>query len=277
MPFGPSSKMRTCVKTGCRWPAVATLAYRYSSSEAWLTDLTPEPDPSTHDLCPHHANQMRVPVGWNLIDDRNPVEPRKEPSANEIVDRANAARLRSQRAQRAQLARPARVNRYAELLAELDELAQSTALATLESDEEWREHGWSDREDTATQFGPVLNAVERANQLAAFADQNDSQDEDAEPIERNEHGEPIGVITAQEQATAEVEQNQRELIEHRLHELLDRIGAKSRVQHPSSGRAVSPDVDSPVHPVEHIEAGEGLATVLRLPLPPQDEDDPEGA
>lgn len=280
MPFGPSSKMRTCVKTGCLWPAVATLAYRYSSSEAWLTDLTPEADPSTHDLCPHHADQMRVPVGWHLIDDRNPVEPRKEPSANEIVERANAARIRAQRAQRAQLTRPARVNRYAALLAELDTLAQSSALATLEADEEWRERGWSDNEETAIQFGPVLNAVERANHLAAFSDEahDDAVGDVEDQAELDANGQPTGTLTAHEQATEEVEHNQRELIEDRLHELLERIGAKPRAQHPSSTPtpkvAVSPG-EVTMTAVEKEETGEGLAKVLRLPLP--NPDDPEGA
>lgn len=285
MPLGPSSQMRTCVKTGCLWPAVATLSYRYSSSEAWLTDLTEEADPSTHDLCPHHADQMRVPMGWTLIDDRNPVEPRREPSANEIVERANAARLRAQRAQRAQMARPARVNRYAELLAELDQLAQSTALATLEADEDWREYGWSDREETAEQFGPVLSAVERANQLASFDTDADADDDApeaaAEPVtlvELDENGAPMATIRAEESATEEVEENQRELIENRLHELLDRIGAKPRAAHPSAGHSESTD-HAPDHPsvAEPGDEDEHLATVLRLPLPNIDDDDPEGA
>lgn len=292
MPLGPSSQMRTCVKTGCLWPAVTTLSYRYSSSEAWLTDLTEEADPSTHDLCPHHADQMRVPVGWTLIDDRNPVEPRREPSANEIVERANAARLRAQRAQRAQMARPARVNRYAELLAELDQLAQSTALATLEADEDWREQGWSDNQDTVEQFGPVLNAVKRASELASFeedgeADASGADDVEVTPVtlvELDENGAPMGTITAEEQATEEVEANQRELIENRLHELLDRIGAKPRgTAHPSLTQADSPagDGGAPAGAGEGKADdgkadGEQLATILRLPLPNQD-DDPEGA
>lgn len=285
MPLGPSSQMRTCVKTGCLWPAVATLSYRYSSSEAWLTDLTEEADPSTHDLCPHHADQMRVPMGWTLIDDRNPVEPRREPSANEIVERANAARLRAQRAQRAQMARPARVNRYAELLAELDQLAQSTALATLEADEDWREYGWSDREDTAEQFGPVLSAVERASQLASFDVEPDADEDGPEAtvepvtlVELDENGAPMGTITAEETATEEVEENQRELIENRLHELLDRIGAKPRAVHPSAGPVDTTDLsaDSPSE-ADASDDGEQLATVLRLPLPNIDDDGPEGA
>ncbi|CAN5366301.1 hypothetical protein BH23ACT9_BH23ACT9_27070 [soil metagenome] len=84
--------MRSCIKTGCRWPAAATLSYRYQTAEVWLSDLG-EDHPSTHDLCPHHADSLRVPRGWDLVDDRRPLEVVREPSAAEIVERA--ARLRS--------------------------------------------------------------------------------------------------------------------------------------------------------------------------------------
>ena len=43
--------MRSCIKTGCRWPAAATLSYRYASAEVWLSDLGDD-HPATHDLCP---------------------------------------------------------------------------------------------------------------------------------------------------------------------------------------------------------------------------------
>lgn len=76
--------MRSCIKPGCRWPAVATLSYRYATAEVWLADLG-ERHPATHDLCPHHADDMRVPRGWSLVDDRRPVEAVREPSAAELV------------------------------------------------------------------------------------------------------------------------------------------------------------------------------------------------
>ncbi len=83
--------MRSCIKTGCRWPAAATLSYRYTTAEVWLSDLG-EPHPATHDLCPHHADDLKVPRGWNLVDDRRPAEAVHEPSAAEIVQRVTTLR-----------------------------------------------------------------------------------------------------------------------------------------------------------------------------------------
>ena len=108
--------MRSCVKTGCRWPAAATLSYRYASAEVWLSDLQDD-HPATHDLCPHHADSLSVPRGWSLVDRRQPQEVPHEPSAAEIVERA--ARLR--RGIDAMLTpepapEPPRASRYDELL-----------------------------------------------------------------------------------------------------------------------------------------------------------------
>ena len=83
--------MRSCTKMGCRWPAAATLSYRYTTAEVWLSDLA-EDHPSTHDLCPHHADALRVPRGWTLVDDRCPAEAVHEPSAAEIVQRVTTLR-----------------------------------------------------------------------------------------------------------------------------------------------------------------------------------------
>lgn len=118
---GPADTMRSCIKPACRWPAVATLSYRYVTAEVWLSDLG-EPDPATHDLCPHHADSLRVPRGWTLIDDRRPVEAVHEPSAAELVERVT--KLRSNvdaalhRVEHDQPV-PARQSRYAALLADL--------------------------------------------------------------------------------------------------------------------------------------------------------------
>lgn len=110
--------MRSCIKPGCRWPAAATLSYRYGTAEVWLSDLG-EDHPSTHDLCPHHADDMRVPRGWSLVDDRRHVEAVREPSAAEIVERNT--KLRSNVG--AMLEQPpvpqVGRSRYADLLADL--------------------------------------------------------------------------------------------------------------------------------------------------------------
>lgn len=101
--------MRSCIKTGCRWPAAATLAYRYDTGEVWLSDLSAEDHPATHDLCPHHADTLRVPRGWTLVDQRGPDVVVREPSAAEVVERAQQAREDARRPARAERARLLRV------------------------------------------------------------------------------------------------------------------------------------------------------------------------
>ena len=83
--------LRSCAKTGCRWPAAASLSYRYATRQVWLLDLVSSPDPSLYDLCPHHADHLVVPKGWEHVDDRTPQEIMVEPSA---LDRAEEAARR---------------------------------------------------------------------------------------------------------------------------------------------------------------------------------------
>lgn len=61
---------RSCARPGCDRPAVATLAYAYAEGVVWLEDLAPEAHPMVHDLCAAHADGVRVPLGWELRDDR---------------------------------------------------------------------------------------------------------------------------------------------------------------------------------------------------------------
>jgi hypothetical protein len=49
---------------------VATLSYAYADGVVWLEDLADEAHPMVHDLCPLHADAVRVPIGWELRDDR---------------------------------------------------------------------------------------------------------------------------------------------------------------------------------------------------------------
>lgn len=72
---------RTCRRTGCRWPAVASLSYRYATRQVWVLDLTGELDPSCYDLCPHHADTLTVPNGWEFVDERTRPAPIVEPPA----------------------------------------------------------------------------------------------------------------------------------------------------------------------------------------------------
>lgn len=49
---------------------MATLSYAYADSAVVLEDLAPEAHPMVHDLCDRHADTLRVPLGWDLMDRR---------------------------------------------------------------------------------------------------------------------------------------------------------------------------------------------------------------
>ncbi len=66
--------VRECAKLGCREMATATMALRYGDRICWIADLVPERDPNLIDLCGAHADSMIAPYGWDLIDDRRPIE-----------------------------------------------------------------------------------------------------------------------------------------------------------------------------------------------------------
>lgn len=61
---------RICARPGCDRHAIATLSYNYANSVVFLEDLAPESHPMVHDLCAHHAENLRVPKGWALNDTR---------------------------------------------------------------------------------------------------------------------------------------------------------------------------------------------------------------
>ena len=120
--------MRSCSRTGCRWPAAASLSFRYASREVWLLDLA-ESHPSLYDMCPHHADALVVPQGWATVDERTVREVVHEPSAAEIADRAAREREGASLGPRAapEPAAEAQVNRYADLARELPRIAAELA------------------------------------------------------------------------------------------------------------------------------------------------------
>ena len=75
-------EFRTCRRAGCRWPASASLSYRYATREVWITDLG-EYDPFHYDLCPHHADALTVPRDWQRVDQRTAPASVREGSASE--------------------------------------------------------------------------------------------------------------------------------------------------------------------------------------------------
>ena len=87
-----AEQMRSCRKTACRWPAAASLSFRYATQEVWLLDLAAEPDPSLYDLCPHHADALTVPKGWTRVDQRSSADAPVEPAASDRVAEPASAR-----------------------------------------------------------------------------------------------------------------------------------------------------------------------------------------
>ena len=58
---------RSCSKTGCGRPAVATLTYAYSDLTAVVGPLATVAEPHSYDLCQEHALRLTVPRGWEVM------------------------------------------------------------------------------------------------------------------------------------------------------------------------------------------------------------------
>jgi hypothetical protein len=69
----PWPMARRCARPDCSQAATTTLSYEYETSTVWLTHLTDEAHPMTHDMCEAHADRMSVPRGWQLRDRRDVV------------------------------------------------------------------------------------------------------------------------------------------------------------------------------------------------------------
>lgn len=65
---------RRCARPDCALVAAASFSYDYRTRTVWLDDGL-APAPSHHDLCGGHAERLRVPHGWQLIDRRAAVAP----------------------------------------------------------------------------------------------------------------------------------------------------------------------------------------------------------
>ncbi len=79
---------RSCARPGCGNDAVATLSYAYADGLVVLEDLATEAHPMVHDLCRQHAEGLRVPLGWELRDERQgaPVDLREPDGADIQLD-----------------------------------------------------------------------------------------------------------------------------------------------------------------------------------------------
>lgn len=63
-----------CVR--CAAPAGILMTFNYDEATIWLDDLRqPVPDGSGYPMCEEHAGRLTPPVGWTLVDRRQPVRP----------------------------------------------------------------------------------------------------------------------------------------------------------------------------------------------------------
>ena len=119
-----TAEMRACSRTGCRWPAAASLSFRYASGQVWLLDLS-DPDPALYDLCPHHVDTLVVPRGWHRVDQRTAAPVVREPSGEELVTRGREPVAHYPAREPVRRPAPAtRTNRYERLHRELPRLAK---------------------------------------------------------------------------------------------------------------------------------------------------------
>lgn len=58
---------RTCTKTPCGRPAVATLTYAYGERAVVVGPLATQAEPHAYDLCAEHAIRMTAPRGWEVV------------------------------------------------------------------------------------------------------------------------------------------------------------------------------------------------------------------
>lgn len=72
---------RECAHTCCRNPATIRLRYHYEAAMVWLDDIGPAEERTPFELCAHHADRLRVPMGWQLDDRRAAAQPFFAPPA----------------------------------------------------------------------------------------------------------------------------------------------------------------------------------------------------
>ena len=60
--------MRRCAKPNCGSEAGATMALRYEVRQVLVMDLLEQPDRNLVDLCDGHAERLKAPLGWDVVD-----------------------------------------------------------------------------------------------------------------------------------------------------------------------------------------------------------------
>lgn len=96
--FGYRRRVRSCSRTACIAPAIATLTYVYADSTAVLGPLALSPEPGTYDLCARHAERTSAPQGWDVIrlplDGREPAPAAPSDDLMALADAVRAIGLR---------------------------------------------------------------------------------------------------------------------------------------------------------------------------------------
>ncbi|MCJ7725051.1 MAG: DUF3499 family protein [Acidimicrobiia bacterium] len=60
----------------CGSPSGIVMSFNYDTQTVWLTDLTRPVTPGAeYAMCETHAGRLTPPVGWTLVDQREPVRP----------------------------------------------------------------------------------------------------------------------------------------------------------------------------------------------------------
>ncbi|MFT4297543.1 MAG: DUF3499 domain-containing protein [Micropruina sp.] len=85
-------RSRSCSRTGCSAPAVATLTYAYADSTAVLGPLGLRAEPGCYDLCAAHSASLSVPRGWEVIRLPGAISD-PGPSSDDLLALAHAVRI----------------------------------------------------------------------------------------------------------------------------------------------------------------------------------------
>ena len=96
---------RHCSKPGCSAVAVATLTYDYRDSTVVVGPLATVADPNSYDLCDEHAQNLKAPLGWQVVRLATNFEP-APPSGDDLAALVDAVRRVAQEAKHAPASAP---------------------------------------------------------------------------------------------------------------------------------------------------------------------------
>lgn len=83
--------MRTCDRSACGQPSVATLTYVHADCTIVLGPLATYAEPHSYDLCAAHTSRFTAPRGWNVVRLAVDLEP-PTPSGDDLAALADAVR-----------------------------------------------------------------------------------------------------------------------------------------------------------------------------------------